>query len=61
MIDGTNDEDVFENLEPDEIYDLCVQTNFWTWSAQAHVKPLAIDHAKGVYFWDIYGKKYLDF
>jgi taurine--2-oxoglutarate transaminase len=61
MIDGTNEDDIFENLEPDEIYDLCVQTNFWTWSAQAHVKPIAIDHAKGVYFWDIYGKKYLDF
>lgn len=54
------DWDEFENLSHDEIYDLCVQTNFWTWSAQAGVKPLAIDHAKGVYFWDVNGKKYLD-
>ncbi|PKO18579.1 MAG: aspartate aminotransferase family protein [Chloroflexi bacterium HGW-Chloroflexi-10] len=50
-----------EQLSEQEIYDLCMQTNFWTWSAQAHVKPIAVDHAKGVYFWDIYGKRYLDF
>jgi len=56
-----DNEEIFENLDPDEVFDLCVQTNFWTWSAQAHVKPIAVDHAKGVYFWDIYGKKYLDF
>jgi taurine--2-oxoglutarate transaminase len=61
MIYQDDNEEIFENLEPEEIFDLCVQTNFWTWSAQAHVKPIAIDHAKGVYFWDIYGKKYLDF
>ncbi len=56
-----DNEEIFENLDPDEVFNLCVQTNFWTWSAQAHVKPIAVDHAKGVYFWDIYGKKYLDF
>lgn len=48
-------------LTDKEIYDLCVQTNFWTWSAQAKVDPIAVNNAKGVYFWDIYGKKYLDF
>jgi len=56
-----DDYDKFENLSQDEIYELCVQTNFWTWSAQRGVKPLAIDHAKGVYFWDMDGKRYLDF
>ena len=55
------DEIVSNELNDQEIYDLCVQTNFWTWSAQAKVEPIAVNHAKGVYFWDIYGKKYLDF
>jgi taurine--2-oxoglutarate transaminase len=53
--------DSFEDISPEEIQDLCIQTNFWTWSAQAHVTPIPIDHAKGVYFWDTDGKKYLDF
>ncbi len=34
---------------------------FWTWSAQAKVNPIAVKRAKGVYFWDIHGKRYLDF
>ena len=55
------DEIVSDELTDDEIYNLCVQTNFWTWSAQTNVQPIAVNHAKGVYFWDIYGKKYLDF
>jgi len=54
-------DDSFEDLSPEDIYNLCMQTNFWTWSAQSHVNPIAIDHAKGVYFWDIQGKKFLDF
>ncbi len=55
------DEIVSKDLSDQDIYDLCVQTNFWTWSAQSKVEPIAVNHAKGVYFWDIYGKKYLDF
>ena len=35
--------------------------NFWTWSAQARVNPIPVKKAKGVYFWDISGKRYLDF
>ena len=61
MEDEFVDYDSFEDLSPEEISDLCAQTNFWTWSAQAHVEPIVIGHAKGVYFWDITGKKYLDF
>lgn len=55
------DEIISNELDDNEIYDLCVQTNFWTWSAQTNVQPIAVSHAKGVYFWDIYGKRYLDF
>ncbi len=34
---------------------------FWTWSAQAKVNPISVKTAKGVYFWDTSGKRYLDF
>ena len=47
---------------PDEdILPLSLETNFWTWSAQGKVKPIPIKRAKGVYFWDVNGKRYLDF
>lgn len=48
-------------LSDDEIIPVSKEHVFWTWSAQAKVNPIAVDHAKGVYFWDITGKKYLDF
>jgi taurine--2-oxoglutarate transaminase len=38
-----------------------MQHNFWTWSAQAMVHPIPVTRAKGVYFWDADGKRYLDF
>lgn len=34
---------------------------FHSWSAQAQIDPLPIAGAKGSYFWDYDGKKYLDF
>ncbi len=37
-----------------------MEHNFWTWSAQSRVNPIPIKSAKGVYFWDINGKRYLD-
>jgi taurine--2-oxoglutarate transaminase len=46
---------------PDEaILPLCLEHNFWTWSAQARVNPIPVSKAKGVYFWDVNGKRYLD-
>jgi taurine--2-oxoglutarate transaminase len=38
-----------------------MEHNFWTWSAQAKVNPIPIKRAKGVYFWDVNDKRYLDF
>ena len=61
MRNPRENEIISSELSDRDIYDLCVQTNFWTWSAQAKVEPIAVNNAKGVYFWDIYGKKYLDF
>lgn len=44
-----------------EILPLCLETNFWTWSAQKSVKPISVKSASGVHFTDVDGKKYLDF
>jgi taurine--2-oxoglutarate transaminase len=49
------------DIPDSEILPLSLKHNFWTWSAQAHVSPIAIKKAKGVYFWDVDGKRYLDF
>jgi taurine---2-oxoglutarate transaminase len=49
------------DLEDSEILPLSMKHSFWTWSAQAQVHPIPIKNAKGVYFWDTSGKRYLDF
>lgn len=49
------------DLPDSEILPLALQHNFWTWSAQAQVTPIPVTRAKGVYFWDAEGKRYLDF
>lgn len=49
------------DLPDDQILPLSKEHVFWTWSAQAKVNPIPVARAEGVYFWDIYGKRYLDF
>ena len=49
------------DLPDDEILPLSREHVFYTWSAQAHVNPIPVKRAKGVYFWDLDGKRYLDF
>ncbi len=49
------------DLPDDEILSLSHEHIFWTWSAQAKVSPIPVKRARGVYFWDIGGKRYLDF
>jgi taurine--2-oxoglutarate transaminase len=49
------------DLPEDEILSLSKKHVFYTWSSQASVNPIAIKSAQGVYFWDIDGKRYLDF
>src|SRR5687767_14931098 len=34
---------------------------FHSWSAQGHIDPLPIAEARGSYFWDYQGTRYLDF
>jgi len=48
-------------ISDEEILSVSKEHVFWTWSAQAKVDPIPVKTAKGVYFWDIKGKKYLDF
>jgi taurine--2-oxoglutarate transaminase len=48
-------------LDDSEILPLSLEHSFWTWSAQAKVDPIPVKKAKGVYFWDVNGKRYLDF
>ncbi len=50
-----------DNPPDEEILPLSLKHSFWTWSAQAQVSPIPVKRAKGVYFWDINDKRYLDF
>ena len=49
------------DLSDDRILPLSKEYVFYTWSAQARVNPIPVKRAKGVYFWDIDDKRYLDF
>ena len=49
------------DIEDKDILPLSMEHTFWTWSAQGKVAPIPVKSAKGVYFWDIHGKRYLDF
>lgn len=49
------------DISDDEILPLSLKHSFWTWSAQGSVAPIPVKRAKGVYFWDVNDKRYLDF
>ncbi len=49
------------NISDADILPLSLEHSFWTWSAQGKVAPIPVTRAKGVYFWDAEGKRYLDF
>ena len=49
------------DLPDEEILSLSKEHVFYTWSAQARVNPIVVARAKGVYFWDVNDKRYLDF
>jgi taurine---2-oxoglutarate transaminase len=44
-----------------EIEELTRETTLYEWTAQSAVKPLVVDHAKGIYLWDAAGNRYMDF
>ncbi len=51
----------WQERSQEEVLDLCIKHNFWTWSAQASIDPLPVERAEGVYLYDFEGKAYLDF
>jgi taurine--2-oxoglutarate transaminase len=48
-------------LSAAEIVTLCKRHSLYEWSAQAGVNPIPVARAKGVYFWEPDGKRYIDF
>ncbi|HEY7527322.1 MAG TPA: aminotransferase class III-fold pyridoxal phosphate-dependent enzyme [Candidatus Limnocylindria bacterium] len=50
-----------DRLTTDQILRLNREYTFFSWSAQAKINPIVIDHAEGIYFWDPDGKRYIDF
>ena len=48
-------------LTSKEIVDLSKEYTFFSWSIQGQVNPIPVGKAKGIYFWDTDGKRYLDF
>lgn len=48
-------------LSTEEIIRLCREYTLFEWSVQSRVKPIPVDRAEGVYFWDTDGKRYIDF
>jgi len=48
-------------LTTEEVVALNREYTFFSWSAQAKINPIAIDHGEGIYFWDPDGKRYIDF
>jgi taurine---2-oxoglutarate transaminase len=48
-------------LTRQDILDLSRDTTLYEWTAQSAMHPLVVDHAKGIYFWDVDGKRYMDF
>lgn len=50
-----------DRIDDSDILSLSKKNNFWSWSAQGQIEPIPVARAKGVYFWDVDGKRYLDF
>ncbi|MFA5908378.1 MAG: aminotransferase class III-fold pyridoxal phosphate-dependent enzyme [Vicinamibacterales bacterium] len=44
-----------------EMVALSKKHSLYEWSAQAHVDPIPVAKAKGIYFWTPEGKRYIDF
>ena len=52
---------VQETVTNQQVIDKNKEFSLFSWSAQASVNPIPVATAKGVYFWDHDGKRYLDF
>src|SRR5881275_1150991 len=45
----------------DEMIALAKKHTLFEWSAQSKVDPIAVERAKGIYFWTPEGKRFIDF
>ncbi len=48
-------------MPKDNLTELAMKHNFWTWSMQQSPSVIDVEKSEGVYFWDRSGKRYLDF
>jgi taurine--2-oxoglutarate transaminase len=48
-------------LTADEITELCLRHTLYDWTAQADLKPLAVASGKGVHFFTVDGRRFIDF
>ncbi|HEY59073.1 MAG TPA: hypothetical protein G4N92_00055 [Anaerolineae bacterium] len=46
-----------KKVKKSDVLSLCLEYNFWTWSAQKEIHPIPVDKAEGIYFWDFEGKQ----
>jgi taurine--2-oxoglutarate transaminase len=53
--------DQTKELTAQEVIDLNRKYVFFSWSVQKNIAPIPIDTGKGIYFWDMSGKRYMDF
>ncbi len=44
-----------------EIVQMNREFTFFSWSVQGQVNPIPVEKAEGIYFWDMDGKRYIDF
>jgi len=48
-------------LTSQEIIQMNREYTFFSWSVQGQVNPIPVERADGIYFWDVDGKRYIDF
>src|SRR5436853_7569169 len=48
-------------MTADEMIALCKRHSIYEWSAQSTINPIPVARAKGIYFWEPGGKRYIDF
>ena len=53
--------DALMSLSTQEIVKLNKEYTLFSWSVQSATNPIPMDRARGIYFWDSDGKRYIDF
>jgi len=48
-------------LSAQEIVELSKRYTLYDWQAQSKASPIPVERAEGIYFWDVEGKRYIDF